>query len=106
MFATKIPKQFVAAHIVRHQFSDIGLVVDKAIANIPEIYEMVEVDRRSMANNVRRYETTKPQLANNVRRYETTKRQWRTLFAATNRRYEWYYFDCRSQREGDNNKGL
>jgi len=50
-------KWAVAANSVRHQFSDIELVVDKAIANIPEIYEAVVVDRRSMANTVRRYES-------------------------------------------------
>ena len=35
----------VEANSVQHQLSDIGLVVAKTIANIPEIYDMVEVDR-------------------------------------------------------------
>ena len=62
----------VAANSVRHQFSDIGLVVDKAIANIPEIYETVEVDRYViMPNHVHVILTIYGEQCSPPRNYET-----------------------------------
>ena len=88
-YASLFGEIIIEANSVRHQLSEIGLVVDKAIANIRETYETVEVDRYViMPNHVHVILTINGEHCSPLR--VDVGFLWRTLFAATS----WRWFCC------------